>query len=75
MSIYSQPAHPGLTCKQTVDQIVETIRKACVPIGSANVPDFVVEADVVSLAEAQRLASFYSKFEYGLKRLLWLGVN
>lgn len=68
-------AHPGLTCKQTVDQIVETIRKACVSIGSANVPDFVVEADVVSLAEAQRLASFYSKFEYGLKRLLWLGVN
>ncbi|KAG8962483.1 hypothetical protein FRC05_005328 [Tulasnella sp. 425] len=68
-------AHPGLTCKQTVDQIVETIRKACVPIGSADVPDFVIEADVVSLAEAQRLASFYSKFEYGLKRLLWLGVT
>lgn len=40
-------AHPGLTCKQTVDQIVETIRKACVPIGSADVPDFVIEADVV----------------------------
>ncbi|KAG9017184.1 hypothetical protein FRB90_001450 [Tulasnella sp. 427] len=66
---------PGQTCKQAVDQIVETIRKACVPIGSANVPDFVIEADVVSLAEAQRLASIYSKFEYGLKRLLWLGVN
>lgn len=40
-------AHPGQTCKQVVEQIVETIRKACVPIGSADVPNFVVEADVV----------------------------
>lgn len=27
----------------------------------------------VSLAEAKRTANVYSKMEYGLKRLLWLG--
>ncbi|KAG8903996.1 hypothetical protein FRB99_002408 [Tulasnella sp. 403] len=68
-------AHPGQTCKQTVDSAVETVRKACVALGNGVDGVFVTEKDVVSLAEAQRLASFYSKFEYAFKRLLWLGVS
>jgi len=68
------PADPSQTCKRTVEQIVTEIQKACVAAGKVVPHDFVVEQDVVSVAEAQRLASIYSKFEYGFKRLLWLGV-
>jgi len=68
------PADPNQTCKRSVDQIVAEIQKACVAAGKVVPHDFVVEQDVVSVAEAQRLASIYSKFEYGFKRLLWLGV-
>ncbi|KAG8862018.1 hypothetical protein FRB96_002461 [Tulasnella sp. 330] len=62
------------TCQQTVDGIVYAIRAVCVAAGYGNSDAFITEGDVVSLAEAQRLASIYSKFEYGFKRLLWLGV-
>lgn len=31
------------------------------------------DADLVRLAEAQRMTSMYAKMEYGVKRLLWLG--
>ncbi|KAG8998701.1 hypothetical protein FRB94_005962 [Tulasnella sp. JGI-2019a] len=62
------------TCQQAVDGIVSAIRKACISAGTKPGEGFVSEGDIVSLAEAQRLASIYSKFEYGFKRLLWLGV-
>ncbi|KAI0780655.1 SacI homology domain-containing protein [Trametes elegans] len=59
-------------CKEAVDMIVDAIRQACKDIGNDR-HDFVTEADVVSLAEAQRMTSVYAKMEYGVKRLLWLG--
>ncbi|RPD66400.1 hypothetical protein L226DRAFT_530498 [Lentinus tigrinus ALCF2SS1-7] len=59
-------------CKEAVDMIVDAIRQACKDIGNER-PDFITEADVVSLAEAQRMTSVYAKMEYGVKRLLWLG--
>ncbi|TFK92292.1 hypothetical protein K466DRAFT_659372 [Polyporus arcularius HHB13444] len=59
-------------CKEAVDMIVDAIRQACLDIGNDH-QDFITEADVVSLAEAQRMTSVYAKMEYGVKRLLWLG--
>ncbi|KAI0664663.1 SacI homology domain-containing protein [Cubamyces menziesii] len=59
-------------CKEAVDMIVDAIHQACKDIGNDQ-HGFVSEADVVSLAEAQRMTSVYAKMEYGVKRLLWLG--
>ncbi|KZT26550.1 hypothetical protein NEOLEDRAFT_1132067 [Neolentinus lepideus HHB14362 ss-1] len=61
-------------CKEAVDLIVEAIERACKDVGCAH-DGFVVEEDVVGLAEAQRMTSVYSKMEYGIKRLLWLGAG
>ncbi|KAH9857173.1 SacI homology domain-containing protein [Lenzites betulinus] len=60
------------SCKEAVDMIVDAIRQACADIGNDH-REFIVESDVVSLAEAQRMTSVYAKMEYGVKRLLWLG--
>ncbi|KAI0647334.1 SacI homology domain-containing protein [Trametes meyenii] len=59
-------------CKEAVDMIVDAVRQACKDIGN-DPREFIAEADVVSLAEAQRMTSVYAKMEYGVKRLLWLG--
>ncbi|KAI0797649.1 SacI homology domain-containing protein [Abortiporus biennis] len=59
-------------CKQAVDIMVDAIHRACIDVGNVQV-NFVTEKDVVSLTEAQRMTSMYSKMEYGVKRLLWLG--
>ncbi|KAF8660603.1 hypothetical protein AX16_001582 [Volvariella volvacea WC 439] len=60
------------TCREAADLIVESIRKACEDAGNGG-PEFVLEEDVVSLADAQKMTSVYAKMEYGVKRLLWLG--
>jgi len=60
------------TCQEAVDIIVDSIHRACDDVGGTH-GDFVTNADVVSLAEAQRMTSVYAKMEYGVKRLLWLG--
>ncbi|KAI0082839.1 hypothetical protein K474DRAFT_1584893 [Panus rudis PR-1116 ss-1] len=59
-------------CKEAVDLMVEAIRRACADVGNSP-DDFVTDSDIVSLADAQRMTSVYSKMEYGVKRLLWLG--
>ncbi|OCH94928.1 hypothetical protein OBBRIDRAFT_768387 [Obba rivulosa] len=59
-------------CKEAVDMIVEAIRQACEDVGGDG-DDFITEADIVSVADAQRMTSIYAKMEYGVKRLLWLG--
>ncbi|KIY43445.1 hypothetical protein FISHEDRAFT_53223 [Fistulina hepatica ATCC 64428] len=72
---YAEPADElsdASSCQEAVDRIVETIQRACDDAGS-NHENFVTEADVVNLEEAQKMTSVYAKMEYGLKRLLWLG--
>ncbi|TCD64143.1 hypothetical protein EIP91_004492 [Steccherinum ochraceum] len=59
-------------CKEAVALMVEAIRRACADIGNDE-NELVKQKDVVSLVEAQRMTSVYSKMEYGVKRLLWLG--
>lgn len=61
------------TCKEVVDLMVDAIRRACCKVGAGSHEDFVIEEDVVSLEDAKRATSMYSKMEYGMKRLLWLG--
>ncbi|KAH9945870.1 SacI homology domain-containing protein [Epithele typhae] len=59
-------------CKEAVDLIVNAIQQACKDLGNEH-QGLLEEADVVSLADAQRMTSVYAKMEYGVKRLLWLG--
>ncbi|KAF5373719.1 hypothetical protein D9758_000704 [Tetrapyrgos nigripes] len=59
-------------CKEAVEMVVDSIRKACEDVGVAEA-EFLKDEDVVGLAEAQRMTSMYAKMEYGVKRLLWLG--
>ncbi|KAF7294817.1 hypothetical protein MIND_01019600 [Mycena indigotica] len=65
------------SCREAADLIVDAIRRACEDLGNDGRPGhaggLVDEEDVVGLAEAQRMTSMYSKLEYGMKRLLWLG--
>ncbi|KAG9318553.1 hypothetical protein JVU11DRAFT_645 [Chiua virens] len=75
-SRYTEPADDlasATTCQEAVDLVVDVIQRACEDVGSASGDDFVSEADVVSVSEAQRTTSLYAKMEYGVKRLLWLG--
>ncbi|KAG6335856.1 hypothetical protein ID866_3246 [Astraeus odoratus] len=74
--VYGEPTDDlagAKTCKEVVDMMVSTIERACHKVGSGLQHDFVVEENVVSVAEAQKVTSVYAKMEYGVKRLLWLG--
>ncbi|OAX41993.1 hypothetical protein K503DRAFT_421235 [Rhizopogon vinicolor AM-OR11-026] len=71
---YAEPADDlaGATaCNQVVDLMVDIIKRTCEDAGNSPV---VMDRDVVSLAEAQKMTSIYAKMEYGMKRLLWLGA-
>ncbi|KJA26998.1 hypothetical protein HYPSUDRAFT_131584 [Hypholoma sublateritium FD-334 SS-4] len=68
----SDEMHGAESCKEAVDLVVERIQNACEDVGGGQ-GEFVVNEDVVSLREAQRVTSVYAKMEYGVKRLLWLG--
>lgn len=64
------------TCREAGEMIVGTLTRACEDAGSApggRNEGFVVDKDIVSLGEAERMTSVYAKMEYGVKRLLWLG--
>lgn len=72
-------------CQEAVDMVVDVIRRACVDVGGVAGSgsglggggylgqEFVVDEDVVGLADAQKMTSMFAKMEYGVKRLLWLG--
>lgn len=69
------------SCREVVDRIVQRIKDECYRAagsvggyvgGHARSENFVVEADVVSLAEAQKSTSLVTRADYAIKRLLWL---
>ncbi|KAH7889626.1 SacI homology domain-containing protein [Phlebopus sp. FC_14] len=73
---YAEPADDltgAVTCKEVVDIVADAIKRACQEVNRALPDDFVAEADIVGVSEAQRMTSIYAKMEYGVKRLLWLG--
>ncbi|KAG2158469.1 phosphoinositide polyphosphatase [Suillus bovinus] len=70
---YAEPADDlagATTCKQVVDMMVDSIKRACEDTGNSPI---IMDRDVVSLTEAQKMTSIYAKMEYGVKRLIWLG--
>ncbi len=71
-SASSEEVEMAGSCREAVNMVVERIKRACEDVGGVD-SGFVREGDVVSLAEAQRMTSMYTKMEYGVKRLLWLG--
>ncbi|KZV92152.1 hypothetical protein EXIGLDRAFT_836634 [Exidia glandulosa HHB12029] len=66
------PLKEPSNCLDAVNNIVDAINSACTDVGAVH-SEFIVEKDIVSLAEAQSTTSMYAKLEYGVKRLLWLG--
>ncbi|KAG2157447.1 SacI homology domain-containing protein [Suillus clintonianus] len=70
---YAEPADDlagATTCKQVADLMIDSIKRACEDVGNSPV---IMDRDVVSLTEAQKMTSIYAKMEYGVKRLIWLG--
>ncbi|KIM25985.1 hypothetical protein M408DRAFT_330774 [Serendipita vermifera MAFF 305830] len=61
-----------LTPQDSINRIIELLVKLCDHFGTVD-RGFVSEKDVVSLVEAQKSTTLFSKFEYNFKRLLWLG--
>ncbi|KAJ6623464.1 SacI homology domain-containing protein [Mycena sp. CBHHK59/15] len=63
------------SCREAVDLIVDSIRRACADVGNdGGAGGLVMRRTLLGgLAEAQRMTSMYAKMEYGVKRLLWLG--
>ncbi|CCA69257.1 related to SAC1-recessive suppressor of secretory defect [Serendipita indica DSM 11827] len=68
----SQSATSPKTPKEAIERLVQTLAKACGDYGVVD-ETFLSEADIVSLAEAQKTTSVFARFEYNFKRLLWLG--
>ncbi|KAF7778523.1 hypothetical protein Agabi119p4_2868 [Agaricus bisporus var. burnettii] len=60
------------SCREIVDRIVESIGHACENVGGGG-DRFIIDEDVISVADAQKSTTMYAKMEYGVKRLLWLG--
>jgi len=65
-------AVPFTSCREAVNVIVDTVVRACKDDEVPQKNDFVRTQDIISLAEAQRETTVYSKLEYYLKRRLWL---
>lgn len=63
------------TCQEKVNIAVNIITSACNVARGFPELEFVVDEDIVSLAEAQKATTTMMKIEYGLKRLLWLGAG
>ncbi|KAG8746915.1 hypothetical protein FRC10_003086 [Ceratobasidium sp. 414] len=61
------------TCRDAARRIVRDILAGCKSIGNGHESGFIVEEDIVSLEEAQRITPVWAQLEYSFKRFLWLG--
>ncbi|KAG8685683.1 hypothetical protein FRC08_012971, partial [Ceratobasidium sp. 394] len=61
------------TCRDAARRIVRDILAGCKSVGNGHESGFVVEEDIVSLEEAQRITPVWAQLEYSFKRFLWLG--
>lgn len=59
------------TCLATVDRIVKRIRDQCAKVHQV-ADEFVVDKDVVSVADAENATSLLARMDYAVKRFLWL---
>ncbi|KAL7420820.1 hypothetical protein Q5752_004773 [Cryptotrichosporon argae] len=65
-------AAAGESCSETVGRIVRRLAEAVDKAGGGEDGDLVVEADVVSLVEAERETGILARMDYAFKRFLWL---
>ncbi|KAG9102629.1 hypothetical protein FRC06_001582 [Ceratobasidium sp. 370] len=61
------------TCRDAARRIVRDVWAGCKSVGNGHESGFIVEEDIVSLEEAQRITPMWAQLEYSFKRFLWLG--
>ncbi|KAG8719790.1 hypothetical protein FRC09_010619, partial [Ceratobasidium sp. 395] len=61
------------TSRDAARRIVRDVLAGCKSVGNGHGNGFVVEEDIVSLEEAQRITPVWAQLEYSFKRFLWLG--
>ncbi|QRV85813.1 phosphatidylinositide phosphatase SAC2 [Ceratobasidium sp. AG-Ba] len=63
-----------VTCRDVARRIVRDVWAGCKSIGNGHQNGFVVDEDIVSLQDAQRITPVWAQLEYSFKRFLWLGT-
>ncbi|CAE6441727.1 unnamed protein product [Rhizoctonia solani] len=62
-----------LTSRDAARKIVREVVAGCKNAGAGHESGFVVEEDIVSLEQAQKITPVWAQLEYSFKRFLWLG--
>ncbi|KAG8763421.1 hypothetical protein FRC11_004032 [Ceratobasidium sp. 423] len=62
-----------LTSRDSARRIVREVVTGCRHVGAGHEPGFIVEEDIVSLEQAQKITPVWAQLEYSFKRFLWLG--
>ncbi|CUA68149.1 Phosphatidylinositide phosphatase SAC2 [Rhizoctonia solani] len=62
-----------LTSRDSARKIVREVVAGCKNAGAGHESGFVVEEDIVSLEQAQKITPVWAQLEYSFKRFLWLG--
>ncbi|KAF8710360.1 Inositol phosphatase, partial [Rhizoctonia solani] len=62
-----------LTSRDAARRAVREVAGACRNAGAGQEVGFIVEEDIVSLEQAQRITPVWAQLEYSFKRFLWLG--
>ncbi|KAJ1309598.1 hypothetical protein OPQ81_006371 [Rhizoctonia solani] len=62
-----------LTSRDSARKIVREVVAGCRDVGVGQESGFVVEEDIVSLEQAQKITPVWAQLEYSFKRFLWLG--
>ncbi|BGP53922.1 hypothetical protein JCM8202v2_001494 [Rhodotorula sphaerocarpa] len=73
-SMTELPTRSGVTARDTVAEIVARIQEECVKVGGASPDekDFVVEQDIISLAESRAATSIVDRLSHSLYKAIWL---
>ncbi|CAE6426462.1 unnamed protein product, partial [Rhizoctonia solani] len=61
-----------LTSRDAARRAVREVAGACRNAGAGQEAGFIVEEDIVSLEQAQRITPVWAQLEYSFKRFLWL---
>ncbi|CAE6446019.1 unnamed protein product [Rhizoctonia solani] len=62
-----------LTSRDAARRVVREVATGCRNAGAGQETGFIIEEDIVSLEQAQRITPVWAQLEYSFKRFLWLG--
>ncbi|CAE6421011.1 unnamed protein product [Rhizoctonia solani] len=62
-----------LTSRDAARRVVRDIAGGCRNAGTGQEAGFIIEEDIVSLEQAQKITPVWAQLEYSFKRFLWLG--